>query len=620
MPTASPYYKSDEEKCVFCLACLRVCPTKAIMFPNNKAYIAEEKCIYCSSCLEVCAEKALSAFSRLEEVKKLIENRKVVAILAPEYAAAFHPAAPYQVEAALQRLGFYSVEDTLLAEELIAYEYEKFLKEANQTTIRSTCPVVITWIEKFYPDLISLLAPFLPASLAMGRLVKELYGKEVATVYIGPCLAQVIECQQENDGSSIDEALTFQDLKSWLESSHLNLLSLPQPGFASLRPVLLRSFSLRGGFPRDFLSKTSLLDRRVRVAHNLEEAENLLSAYYRQEIEPALIDVLACYCCADGPQVDSPLSLYARKKILENYYRQKGEESPKKVYLDQIISRLPYLDLRRSFKPREASLPLPTEEELRKILASGGKSSRHDLLDCQACGYKTCKEKAVAIYQGLANWEMCFPFQKQLYHKVVEELKKLSISDSLTGLLNQTSFMKQLEIEFRRATRYHHPFSLIMLDLDNFKQINDEKGHLFGDFLLKEIASHLRNSVRTTDILARYGGDEFIILLAETGLGDALVVAEKIRKGLAKKEFKIGEEKLKITASLGVTCFRAGVEDFLTLVGEADKALYISKERGGNKTSLFSALLSSELPENQLSEEDIRFLKDALKKLGLEEI
>ncbi len=619
MPTVSPYFKTDEEKCVFCLACLRVCPTKAIMFPNNKAYVVEEKCIYCSSCLEVCAEKALSTINRIEEVKKILETKKAVAILAPEYAAAFHPAAPYQVEAALQRLGFYSVEDTLLAEELIAYEYEKYLKEATQTTIRSTCPVVVSWIEKFYPDLTSLLAPFLSAPLAMGKLVKELYGAEVSTVYIGPCVAQVIECLTESN-SSIDEALTFKDLKNWLESSYINLLSLSQPGFAGLRPVLLRSFSLRGGFPREFLSKTSLLDRRIRVAHNLEEAENLLAAYYRQEIDPTLIDVLACYCCVDGPQIDSSLSLYARKKILENYYRQKSEESPKKVYLDQIISHLPYVDLKRNFRAQEACLPLPTEEELRKILASGGKTNRHDLLDCRACGYKTCKEKAVAIYQGLANWEMCFPFQKQLYVKVVEELKKLSISDGLTGLLNQPSFMKQLEIEFRRASRYRHTFSLIMLDIDNFKEINDRKGHLLGDFLLKEIAQYLKNSIRTTDILARYGGDEFIVLLAETGLGDALVVAEKLRKGLAKKEFKIGGEKLKITASLGITCFRAGVEDFLTLVDEADKALYISKEKGRNKTSLFSALLTAELPEKQLTEDDVRFLKEALKKLGLEEI
>ncbi len=397
------------------------------------------------------------------------------------------------------------------------------------------------------------------------------------------------------------------------------MLSLSQPGFASLRPVLLRSFSLRGGFPRDFLSKTSLLDRRVRVAHNRDEAEKILAAYYRQEIDPALIDVLACYCCVDGPQVVSPLSLYARKKILEHYYRQKGEESPKKVYLNQIVTRLPYVDLSRSFVPHEACLPLPTEEELRRILASGGKVNTHDLLDCRACGYKTCREKAVAIYQGLANWEMCFPFQKQLYFKVVDELKKLSISDGLTGLLNQPSFMKQLEIEFRRAVRYHHPFSLVMIDLDNFKQINDDKGHLFGDFMLKEVAQFLKKSVRTTDIIARYGGDEFIVLLAETSLGDALVVAEKLRKGLAKKEFKAGEEKIRITASLGLTCFRPGVEDFLALVDEADKALYLSKERGRNKTSLYSALLTEELPENQLTEEDVRFLKDALKKLGLEE-
>ncbi len=173
MPTVSPYIISEEEKCVFCLACLRVCPTKAIMFPNNKAQVVEEKCIYCSSCTEVCAEKALRPFSQLEKVKSLVRNNKAVAILAPEYAAAFHPAAPYQVEAALQRLGFYSVEDTLLAEELIAYEYEKFLKESSRTTIRSTCPVVVSWIEKFFPDLVPLLAPFLTSPLAMGKLVKS---------------------------------------------------------------------------------------------------------------------------------------------------------------------------------------------------------------------------------------------------------------------------------------------------------------------------------------------------------------------------------------------------------------------------------------------------------------
>jgi len=163
------------------------------------------------------------------------------------------------------------------------------------------------------------------------------------------------------------------------------------------------------------------------------------------------------------------------------------------------------------------------------------------------------------------------------------ELEQLAITDALTGLYNRRFFTSRLAAEVGRARRYGRTLSLVMLDLDNFKEINDQRGHQFGDHVLAEVGKILTTNVRASDIVCRYGGEEFAVLLPETGPEQAGQAAEKLRTRL-KEHFQGGDDSLAATVSLGVASYPSpGVADENDLVKRADAALYEAKEQGRDR-------------------------------------
>jgi diguanylate cyclase (GGDEF)-like protein len=162
-------------------------------------------------------------------------------------------------------------------------------------------------------------------------------------------------------------------------------------------------------------------------------------------------------------------------------------------------------------------------------------------------------------------------------------LLEMNMEDSLTGAYNRRFLDVFVQREFERHKRYATPFSVIMMDIDFFKAVNDEYGHQCGDFLLKGIAAEIAGSIRKVDFLARYGGEEFCCLLPETTLPKAVFVAERIRKNIAQKEFEYDGNKIKLTISAGVTTLRGGIDSVEGLIGKADEALYTAKRQGRNK-------------------------------------
>lgn len=159
------------------------------------------------------------------------------------------------------------------------------------------------------------------------------------------------------------------------------------------------------------------------------------------------------------------------------------------------------------------------------------------------------------------------------------ELEHLLGHDSLTGLLNRRKFEEILEYELGRCARYHSPLSIILIDLDNFKSVNDHFGHLIGDKVLQEFSSHIQKQVRDSDVVARWGGEEFLLVLPETGKTMAVYLAEKLRLGLEQTVFSGPGQ---IQASFGVAEYRPG-DDVDNLFKRADAALYDAKQRGRNQ-------------------------------------
>lgn len=187
------------------------------------------------------------------------------------------------------------------------------------------------------------------------------------------------------------------------------------------------------------------------------------------------------------------------------------------------------------------------------------------------------------------NVEILLRDHKLHLEAIVEErtnkLIKMANIDPLTGIYNRRKFSENLDSEIQRSKRYHQPLSLIMCDVDHFKSVNDTYGHQAGDEVLIGIADVFKACLRNTDVYARWGGEEFIVLLAQTALEDAKLVAEKLRQQIANIHIK---DNVQVTASFGVSCFDED-EDVSPLVKRADDALYEAKNNGRNRVSVLVA-------------------------------
>ncbi|MCK5011562.1 MAG: GGDEF domain-containing protein, partial [Deltaproteobacteria bacterium] len=197
-------------------------------------------------------------------------------------------------------------------------------------------------------------------------------------------------------------------------------------------------------------------------------------------------------------------------------------------------------------------------------------------------GVQKISENRGRLISTMAN-QVALALKNATEHKRVQEL---AITDELTGLYNRRAFQKALDKELRRSKRYKKPLSLIMLDIDGFKEINDKFGHQAGDGVLRSLALNLQRAIREIDFLARYGGDEFAVILPETEAKQAAVLAERLKKTVKNYTVDAGGSLCNITLSIGVADVSASVDSEDDLISRADRVLYISKENGGDSVEV----------------------------------
>lgn len=171
--------------------------------------------------------------------------------------------------------------------------------------------------------------------------------------------------------------------------------------------------------------------------------------------------------------------------------------------------------------------------------------------------------------------------------KTEEELLRLAATDPLTGAFNRREFTAIAEREALRANRYHHPLSVLMLDLDHFKRLNDTYGHGAGDKALQRFTMICTNALRNVDVFGRWGGEEFVALLPETDIQGATVIAERLRKLTADNLLTYNDHKINFTASIGIAEFKDGETSIDGVLGRADNAVYDAKKAGRDRISVF---------------------------------
>lgn len=397
-----------QTSCRDCYKCVRYCPVKAIRVSMEHAEVIDERCIKDGKCVEICPQKAKKVRADRPKVQELLSaGEPVVVSLAPSFVAAFPEIKVGQLIAGLKKLAFSEVRETAEGAEWVAREHALLFQQGREGIITSACPAVNALIYRYYPEHLSYLSPVVSPMVAHARMIKLEKGEKTRVVFIGPCIAKKAEAEEEEISGEVDAVLTFQELREWFEAEGIELASLPEEELDISRVEWARAFPVEGGLLKTAALDTEILSQEMLVITGVERCQNFLKNFEKERVGFKVIEMMACEGgCIDGPMLKSELSLYQRRQKVIEFTREKlGLAETKRK--EMVVP-----NLRRDFLARPILRPEPSEEEIRRILSLTGKFSPQDELNCGACGYNSCREKAVAVYQGMAEAEMCMPFMR----------------------------------------------------------------------------------------------------------------------------------------------------------------------------------------------------------------
>ena len=427
-------------KCKHCYKCVRNCEVKAIMIKDGRAEIMPEKCILCGTCLQICPQSAKKLVSDLSKVKGyLLSGQKVVVSIAPSYMGLLKYKTLGQVKAALKRLGFADVRETSEGAVLVTEEYTRLLQEGKMENIITTCcPSVNDLIEIYYPQLVPYLAPVVSPMIAHGRLLKKEYGQDTKVVFLGPCIAKKKESQDPRHDNCIDAVLNFGEIQSWLKDEDICIENCEDDPFERINPKVNRLYPVTNGVINSVMATEGRVDSyRKFYVHGTKSCIDLCESMSRGEIKGCFIEINNCAGgCIQGPTVeDDTISRFKVKMDMEDAVKKDPVDS--KTVAQMLVD----VDMEKNFVDRSAREPMPTEEQIRAILKETGKNRPEDELNCGACGYPTCREKAIAVFQKKAELNMCIPFM----HAKSESFANLVMETSPNIVLIVDKDMKVME-------------------------------------------------------------------------------------------------------------------------------------------------------------------------------
>lgn len=412
-------------KCRHCYKCVRYCEVKAIMVKDGRAEILPDNCILCGRCLQICPQSAKTLVSDLDKVKGfLAAGEKVVVSIAPSYMGLLKYHTIGQVRAALLELGFADVRETAEGAALVTEEYARLLEAGQMENIITTCcPSANDLIEKYYPQLTPYLAPVVSPMIAHGKMLKAELGNNTRVIFLGPCIAKKRESQDIRHEGYIDAVLNFNDIARWLQEEDIVIEDCEDKPFLRMDPKVNRLYPVTNGVVNSVLVTESKQDSyRKFYVHGEQNCIDLCKSMMRGEIKGCFIEMNMCSGgCIKGPTVnDETISRFKVKLDMEETIAREpvGAEETK-----SILSRI---SMRKIFLNQAPKDPVPTETQIQEILSRTGKVKPDDELNCGACGYPTCREKAIAVFQKKAELNMCIPF---MYEK----------SESLANLVMETS-------------------------------------------------------------------------------------------------------------------------------------------------------------------------------------
>ena len=425
-----------KELCRVCYTCVRECPAKAIRIINGQAEVIAERCIGCGNCVKVCSQDAKVYLQTRMEVRDLLQSEdKVAALVAPSFPAEFSEIDDYRkFVGMLRQLGFSYVFEVAFGADLVARRYKELLEDrSGKGYISSDCPAIVTYIRYYHPDLTEYLAPVVSPMIAISRVVRKKLGNGVRLVFIGPCIAKKAETDE------VDEALTFRELRGMLEYASVtpeaatpSEFDLPRAGRGAIFPV-------SRGLIQTVRVNEDLVEGNVTVAEGRMGFQEAIKEWEIGNLKGQNLELLCCDGCIMGPGMSPGGKRFERKTQISRYARQKLSELEHDEWL-YSMNEFRDIDVSRSFQRDDRRMPIPSDDQINRVLASMGKFSPRDQLNCGACGYETCVEHAIAIIDGLAEVEMCLPYAIEELHISVDNL---AISNEKLAKMQQA--LKQSE-------------------------------------------------------------------------------------------------------------------------------------------------------------------------------
>ncbi|MFY9370565.1 MAG: [Fe-Fe] hydrogenase large subunit C-terminal domain-containing protein [bacterium] len=394
--------------CKNCYRCVRFCPVKAISIRDDQARIEDKACIQCGICVNQCPQNAKQIQGGLEAVLRYrASGQPLLLSLAPSYSGAFEQSLT-EIAAELLKRGFSLVEETAVGARIVAGEYRRLVAAQGDggCLISSPCSVIINLVEKHYPRLLPHLTPVVSPMIAHGRLLKARWGPESRVIFAGPCIAKKEEAREPAVAGAIDAVLTFAELREFLASPELPPAQRPRSLAPNPDAGKGRWFPLPGGLLRAAGLAEGVLDQDILIVDGMEEVMAALEALAAGEIKPRLVEMLACKGgCIGGPFMPkAPVFPARRDRFITTLLSLEDGEH---------IAGREEIELGREFRVRPYQRIYPGEKKIRAILDAMGKTTPDKELNCGSCGYESCRDKAVAIAQGMAELEMCVPYMRE---------------------------------------------------------------------------------------------------------------------------------------------------------------------------------------------------------------
>ena len=529
------FTKTVKDRCHVCYTCVRGCPAKAIRIMERQAERVEDRCIGCGNCVPVCGRGAKTVVNTIPEVEALLASQpRVAALVAPSFAAEFYDlAGPPNfggLVGMLRRLGFALVTEVGFGADLVARGYRKLLdtRAPGKRYIATTCPAVVGYVERYWPALVDNFAPIVSPMVAMARVLREMHGRDLRTVFIGPCLAKKVEASMGELDGEIDAVITFAELRTMFLSHGIEAAAVsasdfdpPHPGTGTLFP-LNRGLFQAAGISED-LSTTDVVAAHGGTSSFVTAIEEFASG----DLDAGLVEMLCCNGCVSGPGMtthEKPFRRRARVATYANETKRARDEDAWKLQMERFAK----LDLSRSFHAFDQRTATPSEEEIRNILRGMGKETEADELDCKACGYSTCREHAVAIYRGLAESQMCLPYVIDQFDHTVRQLSESNqqLESTQEQLMHSERLASMGQLAAGVAHELNNPLGVVLLYAHLLRDEAGESSSMRKELTLisdqatrcKRIVSDLLDFARENKLLLEQISVEELIKRSLAGL------------------------------------------------------------------------------------------------------